>query len=334
MPKIPLTQASYASRSFIAEAQRCINLYGENNPKDAQFPFTYYLTPGLRQVGSYDGFIHTDSAVIPVVVQGSPGRGPCQALFNWLGTLYAVIAGKLYSANSSFHFTLLGQIGGGSTVSIAANNTTMVIVNGAYGWVYSPTGIRTAVLTPAVSGATTLQTTGNFPQVGDVLVVTLDNGSTQAVTIIHGTQGNYTIAPALLDSAAQYNVVWDQTQTFAQITDAAFLGGARVDQVDGYFVLPKPFSNEWYISLFELAVFDPLDFAAKITYEDNVISLIAMHGEIWLFGATKSTEIWYNTGAADFTFGILPGTIVEHGCVAPASVAKVDLSVFWLGNDL
>lgn len=48
MPKVPLTEGAYTTRSVIAEAQRCVNLYGEKNPEDSSFPFTYYPTPGLR----------------------------------------------------------------------------------------------------------------------------------------------------------------------------------------------------------------------------------------------------------------------------------------------
>lgn len=392
MPKVPLTQAAYAARSVIAEAQRCINLYGEKNPEDAQFPYTYYQTPGLTQVGSY--------TIGGQTFQGSPGVGAGQGGFLWKGVLYLCIGGNLYSVDRSWHFTLIGAVGGGNSVSMAATNNTLMIVNGASGFIYSPTGLLTAVsatgaaitttgdiaknsplitgvastaslskgititgpgittgstvqsftsntitmslnATASTSGATlsfgsfnSLTVFAGWVKVADKLLVTLDNGSSQTVTVTSSAGGVLGITPALTDTAAEFNVVQDLNVFFGQLTDAAFLGGSRVDQVDGYFVLTKPNSNEWYISLFELPVFDPLDFASKLTYEDNTSTLICMHGEIWLFGDSKSSEIWYNTGAQDFTFGILPGTIIEHGCAAPSSVAKVDLSVFWLGNDL
>jgi hypothetical protein len=58
-----------------------------------------------------------------------------------------------------------------------------------------------------------------------------------------------------------------------------------------------------------------------------------MHRELWLFGEL-TTEVWYNTGASDFTFGRMPGVFIEHGCAAKHSVAKIDLALFWLGQDL
>lgn len=79
--------------------------------------------------------------------------------------------------------------------------------------------------------------------------------------------------------------------------------------------------------------FDPLDIAAKTGYADPIVTLAVMHREIWLIGR-YTTEVWYDTGASDFTFGIMPGVFIEHGCVAKYSLAKQDLSLFWLSQDL
>ena len=45
--QVALTTASYEACSIIADAQRCINLYIEQNPEDSPYPFTHYTTPGL-----------------------------------------------------------------------------------------------------------------------------------------------------------------------------------------------------------------------------------------------------------------------------------------------
>lgn len=81
------------------------------------------------------------------------------------------------------------------------------------------------------------------------------------------------------------------------------------------------------------SAFNPLDIASKAAYADPLQTLAVMHREIWLIG-TLTTEVWYNTGAADFTFGIMPGVYIEHGCIAPYSLAKQDLSLYWLSQDL
>lgn len=129
-----------------------------------------------------------------------------------------------------------------------------------------------------------------------------------------------------------FNVDITQNKMTA-VTDPAFYGADKVDYVDGYFLFNKPDSQQFYISLFNDIAFDPLDIASKSTYSDNLVTLAVMHREIWLFG-DLTTEVWYNTGASDFTFGRMPGVFIEHGIAAKHSVAKIDLALFWLGKDL
>lgn len=78
--------------------------------------------------------------------------------------------------------------------------------------------------------------------------------------------------------------------------------------------------------------FDPLDIASKTAAPDLLVASVVMHREVWLIGE-ETTEVWNNTGAADFTFGIIPGVFIEHGCVAKYSIAKQDLSICWLSRD-
>lgn len=138
------------------------------------------------------------------------------------------------------------------------------------------------------------------------------------------------------------------TNRFGQVTDPNFLGGTRVDYVDTFFMLNVPNTRSWYISLSNVdfdnlvngvitppniyAAFDPLDIAAKSGGADNIVTVIAMRRNPWLIGALTS-EVWYNSGAADFTFAAIPGVFIEHGNVAPYSIAKQDLSTFWLHQD-
>jgi hypothetical protein len=120
--------------------------------------------------------------------------------------------------------------------------------------------------------------------------------------------------------------------TMTRVTDAAFYGSDKVDYVDGYFVFNRPDTQQFYISLFNGITFDSLDIASKSTYSDPLVTAAVMHREVWLFGS-QTTEVWYNTGASDFTFGRMPGVFIEHGCAAKHSVAKIDLALFWLGRD-
>lgn len=147
-------------------------------------------------------------------------------------------------------------------------------------------------------------------------VVMQDNGT--SVVIVDGSPSGWSINIA--------------TNVLTQITDPAFYGADRVDYVDGYFVFNKPNTQQFYISNYNDITFNSLDIASKSTYPDNLSTLIVMHREIWLIG-DQTTEVWYNTGASDFTFGRMPGVFIEHGCVAKHSVAKHDLNVFWLSKN-
>lgn len=119
---------------------------------------------------------------------------------------------------------------------------------------------------------------------------------------------------------------------YSIISDPAFYGSTRVDQCDTYLVFNRPGTDNYYISLTQQVAFDPLDIAAKASSPDWIQVAIVMHDEIWLIGKL-STEVHYNTGQADFTFGKMPGVFIEHGTIAPYSVCKYDLSVYWLSQN-
>ncbi len=78
--------------------------------------------------------------------------------------------------------------------------------------------------------------------------------------------------------------------------------------------------------------FDALDIAAKAGGSDSLTIFGVIHREIWLLGA-QTSEVWNDTGDADFAFGAIPGVFIQHGCAAKYSVAQTDLSLFWLGQE-
>lgn len=143
-----------------------------------------------------------------------------------------------------------------------------------------------------------------------------DNGL--QVLIVDGTAAGYTID---LD-----------TDAFLAISDPVFIGSTRVDCVDSRFVLNKPGTRIFYISDPNSTTFQALNFASKNGYPDNLVSAAVIHREIWLVGQL-TTEIWYNSGASDFPYAIMPGVFIEHGCIAPYSIAKQDLDLFWLSQN-
>lgn len=122
--------------------------------------------------------------------------------------------------------------------------------------------------------------------------------------------------------------------TVTQITDPDFPGAGSVDYLDGYGIFNDPDSGKFYITaLLNFGSVAALDFASAESSPDDLVRVLVDHRELWLFG-THSIEIWSNTGASPFPFERLPGSVMERGCLAPLSVAKLDNSVFWLADDL
>lgn len=123
------------------------------------------------------------------------------------------------------------------------------------------------------------------------------------------------------------------TNVFAQISDPDYPGAVTVSYLDGYFVFNEPNSQKvWVTSLLDGTQVDPLDFASAEGSPDGLVALIVNNREAWLFG-TNSIEVWYDAGTPDFPLARIQGASNEIGCVAPYSVAKLDNSVFWLGQD-
>jgi hypothetical protein len=123
------------------------------------------------------------------------------------------------------------------------------------------------------------------------------------------------------------------TNVFAPISDPDYPGAVTVSYLDGYFVFNEPNSQKvWVTSLLDGTQVDPLDFASAEGSPDGLVALIVNNREAWLFG-TNSIEVWYDAGTPDFPLARIQGASNEIGCVAPFSVAKLDNSVFWLGQD-
>jgi hypothetical protein len=168
----------------------------------------------------------------------------------------------------------------------------------------------------AVSSTFSMTAIGELDLALDTPVSMADNGVD--ILLVDGTTSGYTI-----------NLF---TNTVGRVESDGFYGADYVQYVDTFFVLNRPGTPDMYISGSNSTTFDPLDFAAKTGSPDSIVAVQVMHREVWLIGEV-ATEVWYNTGAADFTFGPIAGVYIEHGCCAKYSVAKQDLSVYWLSQD-
>lgn len=119
MARIPLTGGAYESRSLIASAQRCLNLYPEVTPEasDPPTPVTHLLTPGLT-----------------TYVRPSGGNGVVRAIHRCTNGVRLVVVGTAVYAINVFTNgvqALTGAISNANTpVSICDNGIVAVITTG------------------------------------------------------------------------------------------------------------------------------------------------------------------------------------------------------------
>lgn len=107
---------------------------------------------------------------------------------------------------------------------------------------------------------------------------------------------------------------------------------SRVTFIDGYFIFLRPGTGQFFLSSINSTVLPGADYASAEGWPDNLVSLIADHRELWLFGEA-TTEVWFNSGDVNFPFSRIEGAFMEVGCSAPSSVAKIDNSIYWMGKD-
>lgn len=341
MTLIALNGGAYTARSIIASAQRCINLYPEKNPPDSPVPTTHYLTPGLTQLIATESkvwrqlYLASNGKIYGVIDQNvylvnySLGTWTLSAL---LGTLNANLSTPVYIQDNSLVAIVTDGTSMGYAIDLTTNafaqisdpnflgatkvdylDTFFIFNNpGTREWYISLsnanyemlTGVPGSILTGSVSTAGTGYVNGTYTN--QSLTGGKGNGAVATITVVNNVVANVVITtPGLAYSIGDLL--------------SANIGGAGT----GFLYLVDTVGG---------GAFDSLDIATKSGYPDPIVNLIVMHLEIWLVG-TQTTEVWYNAGAADFTFQILPGVFIEHGCAAPYSLAKQDLSVYWLSKD-
>lgn len=332
--RIPLTGGSYKARSLIANAQRCVNLYGEKNPKGAPVPMTYYPRPGLTLLG-----------VAPVKL---PYRG---LYFATTGTLYGVIGTNVYSIGPTWIYTLLGTMTSTtSQVSMIDNGQVLIIVDG------TKKGYCVNLMSNAFStindtsflGANRVDyidtffifnqpaTQNWYSSLSNITYNMLANPSGGILTgsivggsaYTNGTFTNIALTGGTGTGARATIVVSGAVVTTVTITTA----GMNYISGDVLSASLAGGSGFTYTVLTINQAFNPLYIAAKTGYPDNLIGLMVVHHEIWLFGIL-TTEVWYNAGNNLFPFQIIPGVFVNHGCLAPYSIATQDIFAYWLGSD-
>ena len=247
------------------------------------------------------------------------------------------ITGTGVSAN-----TIVTALGSGTVLSTViasggtgyAVNDTVTVLGGVYGTspatytVASITGSGVvATLTPTFVGAYTsnpinpASTSTSGAGTGLTLTLTFGSGA--------GGTGNYIINNSqTVGSETMYILNWSVLPS----SDGAFSGGTIVDVVDNYFIYNDPNTQKWAASNILSPITYSLSFASKFTGPDNLVSLIADHGQVYLLGE-QTSEVWADQGTFPFAFQRIPGSSSQHGIASPFSVSKLGNSFAYLAKN-
>ncbi len=320
MAKIQFAAQSYQARSLPVDAQRCVNMFVERSPPDAKTQVPVYMAPGLT----------TFSGV---------GNGPIIGMHVMKDTLYVVSGTDLYSVNSDGLATLIGATNLSNIAVMDDNETQLVMVDGAVGWIYQVGGLNqvtTATYAASVTSIVVAQT-GTI-NAGDTIHIPLDAGGTFTTTVSgtpSGSPGALTIhltagLPSQVSAGAKCIV---PTTVLGQITAPAFTPANRVVYFDGYFIFDANGTNQFFLSaLGDGTQYSASDYATAQANPDLLLGVANYHEQLLLFG-TRTIEVWYDSGNADFPFQRFDGALVQRGCAAPLAIVQEDNSVFWLGED-
>ena len=115
-------------------------------------------------------------------------------------------------------------------------------------------------------------------------------------------------------------------------TGVNFPGANTVAFIDSYFVINVPGTKQFWLSgQYDGFYWDPLQFASKEAYTDDLQAVYVDNGNLVLFG-TISQEYWQNTGSFPFPFQRIAGSPTDIGLAARWSVARCAGEMFYLGH--
>lgn len=128
--------------------------------------------------------------------------------------------------------------------------------------------------------------------------------------------------------------IYSASLGLVRITDAAWFPSDVVIYRNRRFIFISKGTNEFFASnAYDGLHFDAFNINLITTNPDLLVSALADHAYIWLFG-TKSTNIWtYSGDETNLPFREVTGTALEKGCGAIHTPIQLDNTIYWLGND-
>ena len=323
--KVPLLGQTGGEREEDVSYQKTQNWYPHISP-DSKSKVVLYPTPGLTEFTN----LGVEGAIRGSIVYGEE--------------YYCVYYTGLYKITSSGSYVLLGTLDTAvGKVSMAHNGSNngqqIIIADGTEGYIYDFEFSTFAKIELKSSGTAQVDTNNKLDTTG-VSGDFIANGVVAGMVVYNITDGTQGIVGAV-DSADVLSIVdsnGDALDLFPdgdeeyEVGDDAFPSTAtHVAFMDGYFLANDPTnSGRFQISAaYQGYDWNGLDFATAERSPDELQALVVSNRNLWLIG-TRTTEIWYNSGAADFPFAPMQSGFSQWGTVAPRSAIEISGTAFWL----
>ena len=127
-------------------------------------------------------------------------------------------------------------------------------------------------------------------------------------------------------------IIHDFRNITSAYTGVNFPGANTVAFIDSYFVINDPGTKQFWLSgQYDGFYWDPLQFASKEAYTDQLEAVTVDNGNIVLLG-TISQEYWQNNGGFPFPFARISGSPTDVGLAARWSMARCGGMLFYLGR--
>ncbi len=333
---------SYQAPMTLQDAEDSINWYLEVAEVDgSKEPVAMLGTPGLNTV------LTTTAGQ----VRGSwPLPGGQQALAAVANSLYLVTISVPGTATSQpvLSGTFIGNLLTNSGPVVMRDNGVIqnnqggfvLIVDGIYGYYYRISGAGTITFTGGVqTGQTVISLPSTIPYglvIGAATTLTDASGFIQGGSLLSSVDFN---TPALGMSlpATGNNASEAITLTipvFGRILDPGFVSMSNLAFIEGWLIGNQVGTRTFVTTgpVPYMFLFPPSFFALKDSSTDNLITLEENNRELWLVGE-RTSEVWYNSGLANFSFSRIPGVGPQIGCAAPYSISRLGPSLVWLAKN-
>lgn len=143
---------------------------------------------------------------------------------------------------------------------------------------------------------------------------------------------NGTQVTILTDSGTAYYCT-STAASLTQITDGDFLSSDSITTLDGYTISSKKQGRTFQFSdINATQTWQALNTQTVEADSSNIVRVAMNNLELWFF-KENIIEVYYDSARPNYIFDRKDGIFIQKGCAAKYTIASIDNSFFFLGND-